>query len=325
MTLRVSLAATLVAVAVLLVFFVSVLATGAFHWENLLNVAADPGQSARWLPRGWYGVFATLPFAIWFFLAIEQLPLAAEEAHDVVRDIPRALIFGITTLVILAAAVLVLNSGVEGGADLIGNCDAPLAEGFRAVFGTGMTTKLITVLALTGLIASFHSTIYAYGRILFARSRAGYFPRWISLTNRQQTPAVALGVGMVAGLGCAFLLKYAGSTVGAALLNMAVFGAVISYILVMISYITLAHRRPGLPRPYRSPLGTTGAWVGLALSVVALAATFASQEYRPAVLGVACFVAAALIYFFIHSRHHLVAQAPEEEAALIAEAEEELT
>lgn len=325
LTLWVSLGATLIAMAVLAVFYVSVLATGTFQWENLFNIPADPGYSADWLPKGWYGVFAALPFAIWFFLAIEELPFAAEEAHDVVNDIPKALIWGIVTLVVLALLVLVLNTGVKGGAARIGASDAPLADGFRAIFGDGFTAKGMTLVALTGLIASFHSTIYAYGRVLFALSRAGYFPRWISLTTSRHTPGVALIVGTLAGLACTFLLEYAGKAVGAALLNMAVFGAVIAYIMVMVSYIKLKLERPELPRPYKSPLGIGGAAVGTLLAVIALAATFASDDYRPAVLGVAAFVLAAIIYFFVHSRHHLVAQAPEEEAALIAEAERELS
>ena len=61
-------------------------------------------------------MFAALPFAIWFYLGIEQVPLAAEEAHDSVNDVPRALTWGIATVLALSVFVLVLNSGVGGGA-----------------------------------------------------------------------------------------------------------------------------------------------------------------------------------------------------------------
>jgi len=228
---------------------------------------------------------------------------------------------------VLAALTLVLNSGVGGGAKQIGVSTAPLAEGFQSVFGRGITSKLFTLIALAGLVASFHSIIYAYGRILFALSRAGYLPRWISVTNKHHTPAVALVIGGIAGLGCNVVQKLAGiqaEAVGATLINMAVFGAVIAYVMVMVSYIKLRHSRPELPRPYLSPLGIGGAVVGTALALTALAATFASQQYRTAVVSVAVFVALAIVYFLVHSRHHLVAQAPEGEAALIAETKQEL-
>jgi len=323
LTLKVGLVVTLLALAVLVVFYVSAIATGAFEWALLFNSPIDANRSSgEWPIRP---VFAALPAAIWFYLAIEQLPLAAEEAHDSVKDMPKALILGIVTLLLLSLLTLVLNTGVGGGAAAIAKSEAPLADGFRAVFGIGAASRVLIFVSLTGMIASFHTIIYAYGRVLFALSRAGYFPRWISLTGKNQTPHLALLLGAVIGFGCAVLIKISGDgVVGRALLNMAVFGAVISYTMVMLSYIKLRISRPDLPRPYRSPLGVPGAAVGAALSVVALCATFAVEEYRPAVYATALFLLVGIVYFLVYSRHHLVAQAPEEENALIAEAESEL-
>ncbi len=326
-TLKVGMVITLASIAVLAIFYVAAVASGAFRLDLLFNIPADAGQSATFLPKGWYGVFAALPFAIWFYLAIEELPLAAEETVDVVRDMPKALILGIFSLLILSLFTLVLNTGVNGGASVIGASAAPLNDGFVAIFGSGVTTTVLTLVALTGLIASFHTIIYAYGRVGFALSRAGYFPRAISVTNRKfKTPQVALVLGAVIGLVTAAILNRVGgtSTVGAALLTMAVFGAVISYAAVMISYIRLKVARPELKRPYLSPLGIPGAAVGAALAIVALFASFAEPTYRPGVYGVLIFLLVAIGYFAIHSRLHLVAQAPEEEVALLATAQREL-
>ena len=365
LTLRVGLVITAMAILVLAIFYIAAIASGAFQFELLFNVAPDAGQSRHFLPHGSFGIFASLPFAIWFYLAIEQLPLAAEESHDVVRDMPRALLLGMGTLLVLSLLTLVLNSGIGPGAAGIGDSDAPLETGFEATFGSGVTSRLLSLVALTGLIASFHTIIYAYGRVLFALSRAGYFPRWLSITGRQRTPWVALIAGAVIGLGCAGAIHISNQqtepkvaepeaaaeraavssqpdtsvdtapeatipvdnsvTVGAVLLNMAVFGAVISYALVMVSYVVLRITRPQMPRPYRSPLGIPGAVVGAALSVVALAATFSVADFRPGVWGVAIFLLVGLAWFLGYSRHHLVAQAPEEEAALKTAIEQELT
>lgn len=317
LTLRLGLVITVLAVLVLAVFFVGALATGAFDASRLFNIVPTAGHTP-WLPFGVSGVFSALPFAMWFYLAIEQLPLAAEETHDVVRDMPRALILSIVTLLLLSLCTLVINTGVGGGALAMSTSDAPLSAGFVAVLGHGATTTLLTLIALTGLIASFHTTIYAYGRVLFALSRSGYFPRWISITNARQTPYLALLLGGVVGYACALLIDLLGSksAIGAALLNMTVFGAVISYAIVLYSFIKLRIDRPNMPRPYKSPLGIPGAVIGLLLSLVALAATFAVESYRPAVWGVAAFVALALIYYALYSRHRLVANAPEEAVAL---------
>ncbi len=319
LTFKVALVVTLASMAILVIFYVGAIVSGAWSGDLLFNVG-----DGSFLPEGWYGVFAALPFAIWFYLAIEQLPLAAEESHDVVNDMPKALIVGIITLLVLSVLTLVLNSGVGGGAAAIGESDAPLEEGFRAVFGAGQGSTILTLIALTGLIASFHSIIYAYGRVLFAQSRAGYIPRWISVTSKRHTPHRALLLGAVVGYLIALLLEVVGggdSPVGAALLNMAVFGAVISYALVMVSYIALKKNRPDLARPYKSPLGVAGAWVGTVLSVISLLATFAIADYRAGVVGTAIFVALMYVYYFFYSRHRLVSLAPEEEMALVSEAE----
>jgi ethanolamine permease len=330
LTLKVGLVVTVMATLALVLFYASVIARREFNTDLLLNIPPASPQGSNWLPFGWKGVFAALPYAIWFFLAIEQLPLAAEESHDVARDIPKALVWGIVTLLVLAILTLVFNSSVGGGARELARSEAPLADGFRAVFGSGVATRFLTLISLTGLVASFHTVIYAYGRVLFALSRAGYIPRWISLTSRYHTPHVALILGALVGFACAALIEFTksaggqSSIVGAMLLNMAVFGAVISYILVLASFIQLRIRRPHLPRPYRSPLGVPGAVVGLVLAVVSLAATFTTREYRPAIAGTAIFLGLGLLYFLGYSRYRLVARAPEEENAVISEAEREL-
>jgi ethanolamine permease len=294
LTFRVSMVITALAAAVLLVFYGAALGTGAFQWSLAFNVAPAPGQS-QFLPHGWFGVFAAMPYAVWFYLAIEQLPLSAEEAYDVERDMPRALRWGMITLLGFSLGTLVLNSGVSPGAQGIGESAAPLEAGFRAVFSTRVTSWVLSAISLTGLIASFHAIIYAYGRLLFALSRARFLPEPLSKIGARRTPHVALLAGGAIGLLLCFLAQQYATSVGPALLNMAVFGALISYILVLLSYLKL-------PRPYRSPLGAPGAALGAGLAAICLAATYAIPSFRPGVLGTVVFILAMLAYYFFYQR-----------------------
>src|SRR5690606_35029035 len=256
-----------------------------------------------------------LPFAMWFYLAIEQLPLAAEEAHDPARDMPRGLLLGLLTLVVCALLTLVLSAGMAPGAAALGVSDEPLFDGFQTIFGAGIGQLTLSVCALSGLIASFHGIVFAYGRQIYSLSRAGYFPRFLSLTHRtRKTPHVALLVGAALGYGVALVVHglRPQHPVGATLLNMAVFAAVISYALQMLSFILLRLKLPHIERPYGSPLGIAGAAFALALSLVVPVTLFVVDPiYQEVSLAAAIWFLAGLGYFALIGRHRLV-YAPEE-------------
>jgi len=313
-TFRFTVFITAVALAILAVFYV-----GALPHFDLAN-ARLPGEAA-WFPNGARGVLASLPFAIWFYLAIEQLPLAAEEAHAPERDLPRGIVLGLATLIACSFLTLVLSAGIPPGAAALGRSDKPLFESLRAIFGDGLGARAFALVAVAGLVASFHTIIFAYGRQIYSLSRAGYFPRWLSVTHgRRQTPHRALWVGAGIGYAVALAVHQLGANhpVGAVLLNLAVFGAVISYALQMLSFVLLRIRLPKIARPYRSPLGIPGALTALAISLVTLGSLFASDPvYRNVAIGAALWYALGLVYFAVWGRRRLV-KSPEESFALRA-------
>ena len=148
--------------------------------------------------------------------------------------------------------------------DTIGRCSTSSIVNWRpfeAVVGSfassslissAIQAKVLALIAVAGLIASFHSIIYAYGRNIYALSRAGYFPHWLSATHgARQTPHVALLVGAALGFVVAILIEYSEALfgavpVGAVLLNMAVFGAVLSYVLQAAAFLSLRRHAPEL-------------------------------------------------------------------------------
>lgn len=310
---------TFLALGILAVFWIG--AIPHFSMEHALNIEPAEGGS-RWLPFGFAGIAAALPFAIWFYLAIEQLPLAAEEAHDPKRDMPRGLMYGIATLIVASFLTLFLNAGIAPGSAVVGTSDDPLFLAFTTIFGDGVGAALLALVAVAGLVASFHAIIYAYGRNIYSLSRAGYFPKWMSVTHKRfETPHVALIVGAVFGYVVALILEYGEALfgesvpVGAILLNMAVFGAVIAYIMQMISFVLLRKNFADIERPYVNPLGNAGAIVAGVIAFVTLIFLFLNDDYRKGVIGCAVWFVAGLIYFAIHARHHMVLS-PEEEFAL---------
>jgi len=324
-TMRFTVIICFLALGILVAFYV--MSLSKFSMNNLFDIPDGGGDTlgeggGPFLPFGLSGVFKAIPFAIWFYLAIEELPLAAEEATDPKKAIPRATIWGMTTLVIFAGLTLLLNTGVSG-ANATGATLEPLFVGFTTIFPDSDLGAWLSLIAVIGLVASFFTIIFAYGRNIFSLSRAGYFPKWMSVTSGQRkTPHVALILGGVIGYILAYgIYKYgydeAGATtaLGGALLTMAVFGAVISYAMQSLSFIVLRRRMPNIERQFRSPLGIPGAAIAGILAVISLVSLFFFRDYRYGVIGTAIWFVLGMIYFAVSGRNRLVLS-PEEEFAL---------
>ena len=310
MTFDVSVVVTLVALAVLAVFWIG---------------AAPHFDLARWaspyFPHTSNKVSATLiqlPFALWLYLGIEQLPLAAEESHNPVEDMPRGILYGLVTLIVASFLTVVLSAGIAPGASKVGVSNEPLFLGLQTIVGGGLRSRVFALLACAGLIASFHTIIFAYGRQIYSLSRAGYFPTWLSETHgKRATPQRALLAGSLLGFAVALVIHLTpqGGPVGAVLLNMAVFGAVLAYLLQLASFILLRWRFPAMERPYVSPLGIIGAAIATIVAFATLVVLFRNTDYNKGVIGAAIWLLLGIGYYASYGRHRLVL-APEEAAAL---------
>lgn len=190
------------------------------------------------------------------------------------------------------------------------NSGAPLVDALKLVYGqNSWLASLVNFVGLAGLIASFFSIIYAYSRQIFALSRAGYLPKSLSLTNGNKAPTWAIIVPGIIG----FCLSLSGE--GDLLILMAVFGATISYVLMMLSYIKLRLSRPDLARPYQAPGGVFTSLLALLLAAIAVVAGLMVNPKIWLISAVIYLV--FILYFMLYSRHTLVKGTPEQEFARI--------
>ncbi|WP_454170578.1 amino acid permease [Microbacterium paulum] len=318
---RFAIVVSIISIAIIVVFSVMALFSPALDWASLWNIEPDPGWN-EFLPHGVLPILFALPFAMWFFLGIEELPLAAEESLDPVRDIPKAGFWARGTLIVTGLLVLFFNTALLGAEDT-GAADQgePLLNGFRAMVGD-QVAALLALFALVGLLASLQGIMFAYGRNMYSLSRAGYYPRWLSLTGKRQTPWVALLVGAIIGFVALVVLDVlaelnqgAGALAGAIVLNIAVWGAVVAYFLQLVSYIILRKKHPHLNRPYRSPWGVPGAVTAAVIAALIFVGFLLNPTYLPAIVAIVIVYAIILIGFAFHYRHRLVLS-PEEEYAI---------
>jgi ethanolamine permease len=253
---------TLLAVGELLVF--SGITLPHFQLKNLQHNA---------FPRGWQGILAAIPFAIWFFLGIEGV---ANTAEEVVRP-QRTLLLGfgsaIGTLVILCLLIFFSSIGVNGWEAIVyktdgSTSDSPLPLALAHITGSNhLLYHLLITVGLFGLIASFHGLILAAGRSTYEFGKVKFAPSFLGKIHpRFKTPANALALNMVLGI----IALLTGKT--AEIITISVFGALTLYILSMISMLRLRKKEPGLNRPFRVPFYPSFPIAALLIAIVSIIA-----------------------------------------------------
>ncbi len=247
---------TILAVAELLLYMGIV----SPHFK-MANYLASP------MPFGWAGVFAALPFAVWFYLAIEGVAMVVEEVKEPKKNIPKGYISAIVTLVFLAFGVMVLTGGITDWHKLSG-LDYPLPASIGIVLGDkNALTKLFAGIGLFGLIASLHGIILASSRQVFAMARSGYLPRGLgTVSHRFKTPHWAI---MASGA-VSFVAIYCGTT--DQIIVLSVLGAVTMYMMSMVSLFILRKKEPDLERPFISPFYPIFPATALVISLICMVA-----------------------------------------------------
>ena len=297
-----------------------------------------PEGNGPFLPFGIHGVLAALPFAVWLFLAIEQLPLAAEESADPKRDMPKGIMLGMFTLIALGFLVLIINPAIPinakitdaagatttvHGAFALGTSGEPILDGFRAIFGSRLGEARWRLIAVAGLVASFHAIIFAYGRQIYSLSRAGYFPHFLSVTHgTHKTPNIALITGGMLGLAVMLAVWFSHGRRKSRVVHRrraAQYGGVRRHVLLSAAGSHLYPAAPPTSPISSGPIAARSALLGAALTVIIALVTIGFQladpVYRTGVIGVAIWYALAIVYFALYGRKTLVFS-PEEEFAV---------
>lgn len=290
---------TILAVVELLIF--AGVTAPAFQWENLTHNA---------LPHGWGGAFAAIPFAIWFFLAIEGVANVAEEAINPQRNILIGFGAAIVTLVVLAIITFLSSVGVAGWEAIVypaagaaaSDSPLPLALG-KLVGDSHLLYHLLIFIGLFGLVASFHGIILAAGRAVLEMGRAGFVPRTLgAVSPKFRTPANALMANMVIGI----IALFTGKT--GEIITIAVFGALTLYIVSLISLFVLRKKAPGMTRPFKVPFYPLSPAIGLVIACVAMVAVCYYNAMLAAIY--AAIMVFSFFYYKVSTYHESVGDQP---------------
>ncbi len=231
--------------AVAAIILVCMITFPHFQIENL--------QRSAW-PHGWEGIFAAVPFAIWFFLGIEGVANLAEETLNPQQTIRIGFVSAMITLVILCLITFTSSIGISGWEAIVYDSsgkisDSPLPLAMASLVSIeSWSYSTVVIVGLFGLVASFHGLMLAGGRSTFEFGNVGFAPAFLGKVNSKfQTPTNALFFNMIIGI-IALLTGKTGE-----LITLSVFGALTLYIVSMITVLKLRQSEPELPRPYVAP------------------------------------------------------------------------
>jgi ethanolamine permease len=267
--------------------------------------------------KGWRAVLDAVPYALWWLVMIETVALAAEEAHEPHRTIPRGLVWSQLTLIVLVVLTWLFACGAVDDVQALGapEISYPLA---KVVAGVPAARSPVVVygfglMALFGMIASYHGMVYGTSRQAFALGRSGYLPRILGQVHHaRRTPVPSLALCSLITAGFIVANLWYPKAIALALL-VSTLTALIWYILAIWCLFVLRRREPQLFCNYRAPLARI-----LPIAVVLLSA-FAAWVYGGSDVKVlpvtAGLYALGLGYYFCWSRTRIQTAAPEELSA----------
>ena len=262
-----------------------------FHWSNLTQNA---------FPFGWKGVWAAIPFAVWFFLGLEGVANVAEETINPQKNVLKGFGSALITLIILCALVFISSVGVGGWEKVVfptpgaEASDSPLPMALSQITGnSGWLYHLLITIGLMGLVASFHGLILAASRATYEFGKTGCIPVIFGKIHPTfKTPVNALLLNMAIGITALFTGKTGD------IITIAVFGAIALYIFAMIAVLKLRKAEPDLVRPFRVPLFPYFPIIALVIAVISMIAMI-TLNLKLALIFFAILVLAYIWFHFI--------------------------
>jgi ethanolamine permease len=265
-----------------------------------------------------YGICASLPYAIWFYICIEGLAMTGEETRNPSKSVPFAFFISLATLIAASFSVLLISMGNVSWQELDGiNYPLSFITG-KTKSGNGTFLILFTLLTLCALLASLHGIINGYSRQTFALARAGYLPMFLSrIFKTAKTPYLSIILPGLAGILLAGILTVE------TMIVLSAFCGLLMYLLTAVSHIRLNYFHLD-PEPGKQSYRLTDRrrfrqkpnlhlWVSIAalLLVSAVSAMLLLTDTGLILILLGVYAAVLLYYYFI-ARRRIKDNAPEE-------------
>ena len=196
------------------------------------------------LPKGVWGMWVALFVALFSYLSIEMIAVAAGEAADPETAVARAFRATLVRLVLFYLLTLALVLAIIPW-PLAGAEESPFVKVMRAVhlpWAAGILNFVILVAALSAM----NSQLYITTRMMFSLARAGDAPARLGTLSARGVPLSAL-LASSGGIALAGLLSViAQHSAFILMVSISAFGSLFAWMMIFITHYRFrrAHQRP---------------------------------------------------------------------------------
>jgi L-asparagine transporter-like permease len=216
-------------------------------------------------PNGALAPLLALPFAMYTFAGVEFVAVTSGESRSA-EEVGRATRLAFITLTLVYLGAIVVLTGVIPW-NRTGVRESPFVTVFRSVNVPG-AVHLMNFTVLTAALSGANAALYSASRTLFSLARSGWAPAAIGMLNRAGSPTLAVLVSSFPVILALVLTNYAPETAFVSILNAALFGLLLSWLVSLAAHVQFRRTRTASDLAAvraRSPLGAAGSMVGFAL------------------------------------------------------------
>src|ERR671923_1022056 len=227
------------------------------------------------------------------YLGIEVISQSAGETRRPAKNIPRAVFLISAATVIAALSVSALAVGVRNVQDFVGIND-PVAFLALALPNGPILAALASFMGVSVLFVASNAGIVGASRITYAMSQDGAIPKAFGRLHRKySTPFIAIIIFSSISVAIAFSGQL---DLAAQLYN---FGALLAYVVVGLSLISLRNSDRALYRPFKTPGSITirPFWRQKHAQI--------GESYVIPIIGVLCVIADLTVWLLVVFLHPL--------------------
>ncbi len=233
--------------------------TPAVGFHNLTGL---PGG---FMPNGFSGVWMAVLIGIFSFVGIEVIAVTSGETREPEKAIPAALrTMAVRLILFYLLALTIVVSFVpwtESGAKVVEQSPFVRVLSYSGIVHAAAIMNFVVVSAA---LSSMNTNIYLCSRMLFSLSRGSYAPAFLGRLSPSGSPVAAI---LVSG-GCILLAAALSMLTPLAynyLFGIAIFGAIIVWMTILLSHISFRRRHRAEELPVRMPFFPYMQIAGLAL------------------------------------------------------------